>query len=109
MLDTPGGTLAAEFSPMGPVLNSAFAAGFGDPSTSPHLSLSRSNSEDDMMVIDKDAGSVSKIMDTSPFSGFIKGFRGSHLKPKSSTIGGGLHGVSRSPLMSERRMAQSTS
>jgi hypothetical protein len=108
MLDTPGGTLAAEFSPMGPVMNNAFTAGFGEHPTPPQLSLSRSNSEEDIMATDKDAGSYSKTA-TSPFSGFIKGFSGSHLPPKPATAGGGLHGVSRSPLMSERRLAQSAS
>lgn len=114
MLDTPGGTLAAEFSPMGPVLNhnNPFASGFGEHPTPPQLSLSRSNSEEDQDGDDDDDDDVSGMgrsgpqLAASPFSGFINDFHQNFpmsSTTKASTTGGGLQGVTRSPLRSERR------
>ena len=145
MMDTPGGTLAAEFSPMGPMLNNPFATGFGEHPTPPQLSLSRSSSDDDMPVPvmgataetapdrspddnenedddheeendddDNEDAVADPPMATSPFSGFIKNFHHFPSASKSSSTEsssksvengacGGLQGVTRSPLRSERR------
>jgi len=162
MMDTPGGTLggtlAAEFSPMGPMLNNPFASGFGEHPTPPQLSLSRSSSEDEVDDLvgahtaahDKfaeeaaaeviaaaaadDEGKENDVIPdislaASPFSGFIKSFHDLPHSAKKSSSGmdsssystegspkktstsattggsraGGLQGVTRSPLRSERR------
>jgi hypothetical protein len=105
-MDTPGGTLAAEFSPMGPVLHNPFTSGFGDEPTPTKLSLSRDNSEDL-----GDEGEPTPVIN-SPFSGFINDFNHFPPPPQASATadrgGGGLQGVPRSPLRSERRAAASS-
>jgi len=145
MMDTPGGTLggtlAAEFSPMGPMLNNPFASGFGEHPTPPQLSLSRSSSEDEVddlvgahTAAHDDEGKENDVIPdislaASPFSGFIKSFHDLPHSAKKSSSGmdsssystegspkktstsattggsraGGLQGVTRSPLRSERR------
>ena len=116
MMDTPGGTLggtlAAEYSPMGPMLSNMgnpFASGFGDaPTPTMNLSLSRSNSDHEMDLSDPAAedGEPSSLPNlNSPFSGFMNDHFPSSAKKTRSHISsvGGLQGVSRSPLRSERR------
>lgn len=108
MMDTPGGTLAAEFSPMGPMLANPFASGFGEHPTPPQLSLSRSDSDDGVDMPDPtkyddaEEGGTTLQMVNSPFSGFMADHFPSSAK-KSRAGSGGLQGVSRSPLRSERR------
>lgn len=109
MMDTPGGTLAAEFSPMGPMLAN-FSAGFGEQPTPPQLSLSRSDSDDgvdmtDPLTYEDREGGVNALQAAnSPFSGFMADhFPTSAKKNRNGAGPGGLHGVSRSPLRSERR------
>lgn len=104
MMDTPGGTLAADFSPMGPILGKdPFGTGYPTP---PQLSLSRSSSDGDM---DDAVGSDPQFkLAGSPFSGFISGFP--TFPPKTTggsttSASGGLQGVPGSPLLSKKRAA----
>lgn len=102
MMDTPGGTLAAEFSPMGPMLHLPFHAEFGDAGpTPPQLPMSRSHSED------MEDGSTPAA---SPFSGFMRGFDSFAASNNSDNgASGGLQGVPRSPLRSEKHAAHAVS
>ena len=115
MMDTPGGTLAAEFSPMGPMLANPFASAFGEHPTPPQLSLSRSDSDDGVDIPDPTVDDGAEEgepghpqMAASPFSGFMNDHFPSSTTKKSrnsNAESGGLQGVSRSPLRSERRGA----
>ena len=109
MMDTPGGTLAAEFSPMGPMLHSPFnAAEFGDDergqkASPPKLpAMSRSHSTDD------DDEDDNEQIPASPFAGFMNDDF-NYVPPSSSgdkpAATEGLEGVPRSPLRSEKRAA----
>lgn len=103
MMDTPGGTLAAEFSPMGPMLHDPFTEGFAEGApTPPKLPMSRSHSDEGNMDEDHEPHDVA-----SPFSGFINDFNYVPPPPNSErATTEGLLGVPRSPLRSEKRSAR---
>jgi hypothetical protein len=93
MMDTPGGTLADAFSPMGPSL-----IGFGEEALRSaerfegRITLAHSESAED---ISTPALKRRSPKEQSPFSGFISEL--------STPFSSGLQGVPRSPVRSDRR------